>query len=136
MKPAEALRRLRVAANGAGCLFINPPPGVPWEAACKAVARACLMSRPTRNASRLPVAIAAAVTAAEAVDAMARASACPLDRAVIHAPAAYLREAAAVARACLAPGDPGLADAVRFAALDAAAALAAARAATEGGRHA
>lgn len=137
MKPAEALHRLRVAANGAGCLFINPPPGVPWEAACHAVARACHLSRPTRfNASRLPVAVAAAVNAAEAVDGMARASACPLDRAVIHAPAVYLREAAAVARACLAPGDSALAEAARLAALDSAAALAAARAASEGGRHA
>ena len=136
MKPAEALHRLSVAANGAGYLFINPPP-VPWEAACHAVARAGRLSRPTRsNTSRLPLAISAAVKAAEAVDGMARASACPLDRAVIHAPAVYLREAAAVARACLAPGDSALAEAARLAALDSAAALAAARAASEGGRHA
>jgi hypothetical protein len=80
----------------------------------------------------LPLAIAAAVNAAEAVDGMAREAACPFDRAVIHAPAVYLREAAAVARACLAPGCATLAEAARLAALDSAAALAAARAATEG----
>lgn len=139
MKPAEALHRLRLASNGAGCLFINPP-GVPsglrdW--ARGAVARACRLSRPTVQAkARLPLAVAAAVNAAEAVETWSRAFPCPLDRAVIHAPAVYLREAAAVARACLAPGDTALAEAVRLAALDSAAALAAARAATEGGRHA
>jgi len=139
MKPAEALHGLRVAVNGAGCLFINPPPvaSALLDHANGALARACRLARPTRQArARLPLAVAAAVNAAEAVDAMARASACPFDRAVIHAPAVYLREAAAVARACLAPGDSALAEAVRLAALDSAAALAAARAATEGGRHA
>jgi hypothetical protein len=138
MKPAEALHGLRVAVNCAGCLFINPPPVAPalLDHANGALSRACRLSRPTRQArARLPLAVAAAVNAAEAVDAMARASACPFERAVIHAPAVYLREAAAVARACLSPGDSALAEAVRLAALDSAAALAAARAATEGGRH-
>lgn len=139
MKPAEALDGLRVAANGAGCLFINPPriDCLPLERARGAIARACRLSRPCKNpVARLPLAIAAAVTAAQAVDGMARAAASPLDRAVIHAPAVYLREAAAVARACLAPGDAALAEAVRLAALQSAAALAAARAAMEGKRHA
>jgi hypothetical protein len=139
MKPAEALNGLRVAVNGAGCLYINPPCAIPSalrDRARGALDRACRLSRPTRQAgARLPLAVAAAVNAAEAVDAMARASACPFERAVIHAPAVYLREAAAVGRACLAPGDAALAEAVRLAALDSAAALAAARAATEGGRR-
>jgi hypothetical protein len=129
MKPAEALHRLSVAANGAGCLFINPPPVASGlrDHARGAVARACRLSRPTRSAvARLPLAIAAAVTAAEAVQAMALASACPLDRAVIYAPAVYLREAAAVARACLAPGCATLAEAARLAACDSAAIAAAA----------
>lgn len=139
MKPHEALRGIERAANGAGALFINPPPvssGV-REWARGAIARACRLSRPTRsNKSRLPLAIAAAVNAAEAVQALAMEAACPFDRAVIYAPAVYLREAAAVARACLAPGDAALAEAARLAAIDSAAALAAARAASEGGRHA
>jgi len=139
VKPHEALRDIERAAASAGCLFINPPPVASGlrDHARGAVARACRLSRPTRsNKSRLPLAIAAAVNAAEAVDGMAREAACPFDRAVIHAPAVYLREAAAVARACLAPGDSALAEAARLAALDSAAALAAARAASEGGRHA
>lgn len=135
MKPHEALRGIERAAASAGCLFINPPPvasGVrDW--ARGAVARACRLARPTRsNKSRLPLAIAAAVNAAEAVQCMASEAACPLDRAVISAPAVYLREAAAVARACLAPGDTALAEAARVAAVQSAAALAAARAASEG----
>lgn len=137
MKPAEALHRLRTEANGAGCLFINPPPVYSGlrERARGAVARLARLSRPTRQArARLRLAIAAADTAAAAIDDLARASACPLDRAVISAPAVYLREAAAIARACLDPGNPALAEAVRLAGLQSAAALAAARAATEGGR--
>lgn len=138
MKPHEALRGIERAAGHAGWLFLNAIPSVPsgvrdW--ARGAVNRVARLSRPTRsNKSRLPLAIAAAVNAAEAVQSMALASACPHDRAVIYAPAVYLREAAAVARACLAPGDSALAEAARLAAIDSAAALAAARAATEGGR--
>lgn len=129
MKPHEALRGIERAAASAGCLFINPPPVASGlrDHARGAVARACRLARPTRsNKSRLPVAIAAAVNAAEAVQGMALASACPLDRAVIYAPAVYLREAAAVARACLAPGDTALAEAARVAACDSAAIAAAA----------
>lgn len=123
MKPHEALRGIERAAASAGCLFINPPPvasGVrDW--ARGAVCRAARLSRPTRsNKSRLPLAISAAVKAAEAVESMAREAACPHDRAVIFAPAVYLREAAAVARACLAPGDTALAEAARLASIDSA----------------
>lgn len=137
MKPHEALRGIERAAGNAGWLFLNAIPTVPkgvrdW--ARGAVCRAARLSRPTRsNKSRLPLAIAAAENAARAVAEMARVCTSPGDATVIIAPAVYLREAAAVARACLAPGDTALAEAARLAAIDSAAALAAARAATEGG---
>lgn len=130
----QALAEIRAAGASAACLFINPPTSTPRATRDRVGAALAVLDRAARpprhpclDRERLADAANAADRASAWIATLANASACPLDRAVILAPALDLARAADAARAALAPDDVALADAANRSAAAHALALAAAR---------